>query len=56
VLLNAGLRVWFAERAKSIHEGIEMARHAIDSGAAREKMETVRVNATRNSQIISRPQ
>src|SRR2546428_12560539 len=38
VLLNAGLRIWLAERAASIAEGIEKARAAIDSGAARAKL------------------
>jgi anthranilate phosphoribosyltransferase len=38
VLLNAGLRIWLAERASSIGEGIEKAREAIDSGAARAKL------------------
>ncbi len=42
VLLNAGLRIWFAERAGSIGDGIEMARAAVDSGAARRKLEEVR--------------
>ena len=42
VLLNAGLRVWLAERATSIGEGIEKAREAIDSGAARAKLEELR--------------
>jgi anthranilate phosphoribosyltransferase len=45
VLLNAGLRVWLAERATSIGEGIEKAQDAIDSGAARGKLEHLR---TRN--------
>jgi anthranilate phosphoribosyltransferase len=39
VLLNAGLRIWFAERAASIGEGIALARRAIDLGAAREKLD-----------------
>ena len=38
VLLNAGLRIWLAERAASIAEGIEKAREAIDSGAARARL------------------
>ncbi len=41
VLLNAGLRIWLAERAASIGEGIERAREAIDSGAARAKLESL---------------
>lgn len=39
VVLNAGLRIWLAERAASIGEGIELARRAIDSGAARAKLD-----------------
>jgi anthranilate phosphoribosyltransferase len=35
VLLNAGVRIWLAERAPDIGSGIEMARQAVDSGAAR---------------------
>jgi anthranilate phosphoribosyltransferase len=42
VLLNAGLRIWLAERAPSIGDGIELAREAMDSGAAREKLDAVR--------------
>jgi anthranilate phosphoribosyltransferase len=42
VLLNAGIRVWLGERAPSIGEGIELARKAIDSGAAREKLDALR--------------
>jgi anthranilate phosphoribosyltransferase len=45
VLLNSGIRIWLAERATSIAEGIEKARDAIDSGAARGKLEHLR---TRN--------
>jgi anthranilate phosphoribosyltransferase len=42
VLLNAGIRIWLAERAESIGEGIEKARNAIDSGAARSKLDEMR--------------
>lgn len=45
VLLNAGLRIWLAERAPSISEGIERARAAIDSGAARAKLDEARAAA-----------
>lgn len=38
VLLNAGLRIWLAEKAGSIAEGIERARRAIDSGAAKARL------------------
>jgi anthranilate phosphoribosyltransferase len=42
VLLNAGVRIWLAERAASIGEGIGAARSAIDSGAAQRKLEAAR--------------
>jgi anthranilate phosphoribosyltransferase len=42
VLLNAGLRIWLADRAASIGEGIEAARTAIDSGAAARKLHGLR--------------
>ena len=34
VLLNSAVRLWVAEKAGSIEEGIYMARHAIEQGAA----------------------
>ena len=43
--LNAGLRLYLTEWAGSIGEGIEQARSAIDSGAAREKLEALRRRA-----------
>jgi anthranilate phosphoribosyltransferase len=43
VLLNAGLRIWLTERAGSIARGIEKAREAIGSGAARQKLEELRL-------------
>lgn len=42
VLLNAGIRIWLTERAGSLVEAIEKARVAIDSGAARSKLEELR--------------
>jgi anthranilate phosphoribosyltransferase len=47
VLLNAGIRIWLAERADNIGDGIELARHAIDSGAARAKLDAVRALLTK---------
>jgi len=38
VLLNAGIRIFLAERAETIGEGVERAREAIDSGAAKAKL------------------
>jgi len=49
VLLNAGLRIWLAERAASIGEGIERARESIDSGAALDKLEALRSRAGHSS-------
>ncbi len=45
VCLNAGLRLYLAERAADIGEGITKARAAIDSGAARSKLEALRKRA-----------
>ncbi len=42
VLLNAGIRIWLSEQAASIGEGIARAREALDSGAARAKLEALR--------------
>ena len=39
VLLNAGVRIWLAERAPGIGEGIARARQAVDTGAAKAKLE-----------------
>lgn len=41
VLLNAGIRIWLTDRAASIGEGIELARKAIDSGAAKSKLDEI---------------
>lgn len=41
VLLNAGIRIWLAGRAPEIGDGIEMARAAIDSGTAAQKLAEV---------------
>ena len=38
VLLNAGAAIYVADRADTLGEGIELAREAIASGAAREKL------------------
>ncbi|MDO8615633.1 MAG: anthranilate phosphoribosyltransferase [Dehalococcoidia bacterium] len=46
VLLNAGVRIWLAERAPTIEEGLALARTAIDSGAARAKLEGLRTRKT----------
>ena len=45
VCLNAGLRIYLAERVTDIGDGITKARAAIDSGAAREKLEALRKRA-----------
>ena len=41
VLLNAGASIYAGRRADTIAQGIEMAREAIDSGAALKKLEQV---------------
>jgi anthranilate phosphoribosyltransferase len=41
VLLNAGVRIWLTERADTIEDGIAMAREAIDSGAAKAKLDAL---------------
>jgi len=41
VLLNAGAALYVDGKAESIKEGIEMAAEAIDSGAAKEKLEEI---------------
>lgn len=38
VLLNAGAAIYVADCAATLGEGIEKARHAIDSGAARARL------------------
>ncbi|MDD1674412.1 MAG: anthranilate phosphoribosyltransferase [Methanomicrobiales archaeon] len=42
VLLNAGAVIYLSGFARSIEEGIEMGRTSIDSGAAMQKLETLR--------------
>jgi len=41
-LVNAGAAVYVAGKAESIREGIEIARRAVGSGAAHEKLEQLR--------------
>jgi anthranilate phosphoribosyltransferase len=48
IVLNAAVRIWLAERAETLVEGIEMARKAIDSGAALERLEALRRRAARS--------
>jgi anthranilate phosphoribosyltransferase len=45
VVLNAGVRIFLAERAATIEDGITAARQAIDSGAAANKLELLRGRA-----------
>jgi anthranilate phosphoribosyltransferase len=45
VCLNAGLRLYLAERTADVAEGIAKAREAIESGAARRKLEALRERA-----------
>jgi anthranilate phosphoribosyltransferase len=41
VLLNAGASLFVAGKTSSVRDGIERARQAIDSGAARQKLEAL---------------
>jgi anthranilate phosphoribosyltransferase len=43
VLLNAGIRVWLAERTPDVGAGVEAARQAIDSGKALALLNAARV-------------
>jgi anthranilate phosphoribosyltransferase len=45
VCYNAGIRLYLAERARDIGGGIARAREALDSGAARDKLEALRTRA-----------
>jgi len=38
VLINAGAMIYVAGQAESIHEGVDVARTAVDSGSAKEKL------------------
>lgn len=51
ICLNAGLRVYLAERAPDIAAGIALAREALDSGAAREKLAALRRRAAARSEV-----
>jgi len=42
VLMNAGCAIYVAKKAKTISEGIEMAKKSIDSGKALEKLEELK--------------
>jgi anthranilate phosphoribosyltransferase len=46
VLINAAAALWVADAADSLGEGVELAQHSLDSGAARERLESL-VAATR---------
>ena len=48
VSLNAGAALWVAEAARSLSEGIELARESIDSRAASEKLDAL-VRATQEA-------
>ncbi|MEF8826216.1 MAG: anthranilate phosphoribosyltransferase, partial [Halapricum sp.] len=42
VLANAGAAVYVAGQATSLEDGVEVARKAIESGAAAEKLDDLR--------------
>jgi anthranilate phosphoribosyltransferase len=48
VLLNAGLRLWFVEKADTLEEGVEMAKETLESGEALQKLESWRQMAKRS--------
>lgn len=53
VLLNAGIGIFTAGKAKTIHEGIDRAKESIDSGAAFEKLDKlVSVSKKFQKQVI----
>ncbi|MEX0800278.1 MAG: anthranilate phosphoribosyltransferase [Dehalococcoidia bacterium] len=45
VCYNAAIRLYLAERARDIAEGMAKAREAVDSGAAKDKLESLRARA-----------
>ena len=47
VLLNAAAALMVADRAQDIMSGVELARHALDSGAARAKLEQLVMTSNR---------
>ncbi len=49
VLFNAGAAIYVADRAATLGEGIELARQAIRSGAAREKLDQLVAFSNRNT-------
>lgn len=51
IVLNAAVRIWLAERAETVADGIEIARKAIDSGAALERLEALRRRAAARSSV-----
>lgn len=45
VILNAGAAIWTAGKAASLKQGIEMARHSVESGAALKAVKQLAVNS-----------
>jgi anthranilate phosphoribosyltransferase len=52
VLLNAGAALYAANRADSIKHGIELARHALASGAARQKLQDLVQFSQNNAPVV----
>jgi anthranilate phosphoribosyltransferase len=50
VLLNAGVAIFVAGKANSIQEGIDIAKHSIDSGSASKKLEQLKDFTNKNAQ------
>jgi anthranilate phosphoribosyltransferase len=52
VLLNAGIGIFTAGRAKTILEGIALAAESIDSGSALAKLETLRLSSLKTTRAV----
>ncbi|KOP82973.1 anthranilate phosphoribosyltransferase [Cytobacillus solani] len=52
VLLNAGIGIFTAGKAKSIHKGIELAKESIDSGTALNKLQQLITESQKNQKQV----
>lgn len=52
VLLNAGIGIFTAGKAKSIHKGIELAKESIDSGTALNKLQQLITESQKNQKKV----
>ncbi|MBU4334008.1 MAG: anthranilate phosphoribosyltransferase, partial [Candidatus Omnitrophica bacterium] len=53
VLINAAYALYIANKAKSINEGLGLARESIDSGKARKKLEDLK-NFTERIPLVNK--